>query len=143
MKSIIRHEIAATTARDIVAAAVDYAAGKGWAVCAAICDPRGHMVSLARSDEVIAPAIQFAIDKAYTSGTLGKSTQAFFGRATARPALAMGLANRERILVFPGGIPIISAELCLGGLGVSGAQDEEDVECARTVLERFGFDVTE
>lgn len=139
MKTIVRHEIASGLAHRMVGRAVEIAGEKGWEICAAIVDPRGHAVALARTDEVVAPAIGFALDKAWTAATLATSTGAFFERATASPPLAMGLANRERVLVFPGGFPILDGTVCIGGLGVSGARDHEDIEIARAVIAEAGL----
>lgn len=140
MKSISRLQISSALAATMVQEAIAYARAQNWEVCAAICDPAGHLAALARTDGVPTPAIQFAIDKAYTAATLGKSTSAFFERASSRPALAMGLANRERILVFPGGLVIADSGTILGGIGVSGAQDHEDVACASAILASHDFD---
>ncbi len=134
-----RREISGSKALEIVQHAVDYAGKKGWEVCAAICDPRGALVALARTDEVVIPAIDFAVDKAYTAATLKRSTRDFFERADSRPSLKLGLANRPRILVFPGGLPLIFSGNVVGGLGVSGAQDHEDVECAMAAIEKAGL----
>jgi uncharacterized protein GlcG (DUF336 family) len=134
-----RKEISASKALEIVRFAIDHASENGWEVCAAICDPRGALAALARTDNVVVPAIDFAIDKAYTAATLQRSTQDFHKRAESRPALKLGLANRPRILVFPGGLPLIFSGTAIGGLGVSGAQDHEDVECAIAAIEKAGL----
>ncbi len=137
--SVSRLEISADLAQRMVAHCIDYAKQRQWDICATICDPRGHPVVLLRTDHVVVPAIQYAVDKAWTAATLGTSTEAFYQRAASRPALAMGLSNRERVLVFPGGFPILDNGICIGGLGVSGAKDEEDVEIATTIIEQNGF----
>ena len=129
-----RTAIAPEAALRIVRAAVAHAEGKGWEVCAAVCDPAGHLVALLRTADVVVPTIDYAIDKAYTAACLRTSTQALFERAQGRPALGMGLANRPRVLVFPGGLPIRLDGRVIGGLGVSGAADMEDVECAEAAL---------
>ena len=136
IQTINRVEIAAASALEMVAQCVDYATRKNWEICAAICDPRGHLVALARTDNVVTPAIQYAIDKAWTAATLSTTTEAFHTRASENPALALGLTNRERVLVFPGGFPIYAAQSCLGGLGVSGAKDDEDIEVAQTIIDQ-------
>lgn len=139
VNTVERVEISADLAQRMVLDCIDYAKKKRWDICATICDPRGYLVALTRTDSVVVPAIQYSIDKAWTAATLSTSTQAFHERAMSNPALAMGLANRERVLVFPGGYPIFENDVCLGGLGVSGAQDEEDIEIATTVIEKYGF----
>lgn len=138
-RSITHEEISADLAMQIVQSCIGYAHTKKWQICASVCDTKGHPVVMARTDYVVVPAIQYAIDKAWTAATLGTTTEAFYERAASRPALAMGLSNRERVLVFPGGFPILDDGVCIGGLGVSGARDEEDVEIATTVIEQHGL----
>jgi len=118
--TVSRVEIKAALAQQMVSECIDYARAHRWEICATICDPRGHLVALARTDHVVAPAIQYAIDKAWTAATLGTTTE-------------------ERVLMFPGGFPIVSDGICIAGLGVSGAKDEEDVEIATSIIEKNGF----
>jgi uncharacterized protein GlcG (DUF336 family) len=132
-------EITPEAALLLVTKAVDHAKANAWQVCAAVCDPAGHFVALLRTEDVVAPAIEFAIDKAYTAATLRTSTPEFFERAYGNPALKLGLANRPRVLVFPGGVPVLSGGRVIGGLGVSGAADRDDVACAEVALEALGL----
>jgi len=136
---IDKQEIEPEAALKLVQAATLFAQEQGWEVAAAVCDPGGHLVAFLRTRRVIAPAEGFAIDKAYTAATLRKSTQAFFERAAENPSLAMGLANRPRLMTWSGGLPLFFNDQCIGGLGVSGAQDFEDVECARAAIAAVGL----
>lgn len=68
----------------------------------------------------------FAQDKAYTAATAGRSTRAFAERMTSLPHLLAGLSTRDRLLAWPGGLPILHEGETIGGLGISGASDEED-----------------
>lgn len=139
MSTVTRQDISSELAHAMVGAAVGHARERGWEICAVVCDARGHLAALARTDGVQVPSIDFAIDKAYTAATLARSTLGFAESAAGRPPLAMGLANRPRLLVFPGGLPIFLGEVCVGGLGVSGATDEDDVACGIHVIEAAGF----
>ena len=132
--SVGKLDLSGDKALELAKAALSYARQQGWEVCISVCDSRGVPLALLRTDHVIDPAIGFAVDKAYTAATLRRSTASFAERALSRPPLALGLSNRDRILVFPGGLPIIVDGQCLGGIGVSGATDEQDVECAEHAL---------
>ena len=134
-----RLELDAGVALELVQSAIAYAKNKGWEVCASVCDSRGIPLALHRTNHVIDPAITFAIDKAFTAATMRRATSAFAERALSRPPLALGLANRDRLLVFPGGLPILVGSQCVGGIGVSGATDEQDVECAHHAIEIVGL----
>jgi uncharacterized protein GlcG (DUF336 family) len=126
--------ISAAAGLQLVRWALAHAETQGWTVCAAVCDPAGHLVAFHRHDGVNVPPIEFAIDKAYTAATMGRTTAALFARAEEKPPLKLGLANRRRLLVFPGGVPIMHESRVIGGLGVSGAADHEDVLCAEAAL---------
>lgn len=124
----------------MVQAAIETAHANGWQVAVCVCDRAGVPVALWRSPQVALPPVGFAIDKAYTAALLGTSTQAFGERAQAKPTLALGLANRERLLVFAGGLPIRVDGEVIGGIGVSGAADRDDVVCAEAALHAVGLE---
>lgn len=129
--------VSAEAALSLVSFALEHAHANGWIVCAAVCDPGGHLVAFHRMNGVNVPPIEFAIDKAYTAATMRRATAALFARTETKPPLRLGLANRKRLLVFPGGLPIEHNGQVIGGLGVSGASDDEDVACAEAALARL------
>jgi uncharacterized protein GlcG (DUF336 family) len=133
-KSVSKTQIASTTARELVDAALSHAKEKGWEIAAAVVDPAGYLVAFGRTDDVAPPIGQFALDKAYTAGTLRKTTKAFGERMASSPTLSLGLSNRERFMAWGGGIAIFENGVCIGGLGVSGAQEHEDIDCAEAAI---------
>lgn len=139
MKSIERREINSTLAHEMVGSAIQLAEQKSVEICAVVCDPRGHLVALARTDNVMAPAIQYSIDKAWTSANFAISTQGLYDRVSVKPPVAMGFSNRDRVLFFPGGLPIFENGKCIGGVGISGANDQDDVDIAKAIIEKFGL----
>lgn len=137
---VSKQEIAPAVAMRLVELACAQARENGWEVAAAVCDPAGEQVAFLRTDRVIVPAVGFALDKAYTAATLRKSTKAFFERAEGSASLSMGLANRPRLMTWSGGVALFHDGQCIGGLGVSGAQDFEDVACAMAAIEAVGLE---
>lgn len=133
-KSFSIAQIKAATARGLVDAALSHAEEHGWEVAAAVVDPAGYLVAFGRTDHVAPPIGQFALDKAYTAGTLRKSTKTFGERMASSPTLSLGLSNRERFMAWGGGIAIYENGVCIGGLGVSGAQEHEDIDCAEAAI---------
>ncbi|MBX2836468.1 MAG: heme-binding protein, partial [Gammaproteobacteria bacterium] len=105
MNSIERREINSNLALQMVGNAIQMAEQKSVQVSAVVCDPRGHLVALARTDNVMGPAIQYAIDKAWTAANFAISTQGLYDRVSVKPAVSMGFSNRDRVLFFPGGFP--------------------------------------
>jgi glc operon protein GlcG len=137
--SIVRRSISYAAANRLVAAAISHAQSKGWRVCVSVCDSSGLGIAMGRMDDVPPSIIDFATDKAFTAAMNGKSTHAFFERMSSSTALAMGLANRPRLITWEGGLPIVEDGAVIGGLGVSGAAGNEDVECGTMALRELGL----
>lgn len=131
--------IASKTALDMIQAAVAQASAMGLSVAVAIVDISGNVLASARMDGVAPPTLTFAEDKAYTSATMKRSTQAFAERMASSPSLSLGFSTRSRLLVWGGGLPVYRDGKILGGIGVSGAKDVEDIEIGQNVLQQFGF----
>lgn len=131
--------LASATALQMVQAAIAYAAAQGWKIAVAVVDPAGAALASCRMDAVTPPIADFALDKAYTSATMRRSTAAYFERMSGSASLQLGLANRDRLLVWGGGLPILYDGVVVGGIGVSGAQDFEDIACAQAALAAVGL----
>ena len=140
--TVTRCEISADEALAIVKTAVEHAKSNSWDVTAAVCDPRGGLVAFLRTDNVIAPAESFAMDKAFTAATLRKASGDFGTRMSEKPTLSLGIGTRDRLIAWHGGVAIFSDGVCIGGIGVSGAADHEDVECAEAAIRAAGFQTT-
>lgn len=139
MKSVVHKAIKNEVAQRLVSEALRHAQENGWAVAVAIADSQGYLVAFGRDDSVAPPIGGFATDKAYTAATLRKATAEFGERMTSNPTLSLGIGNRDRLLTWGGGVPIFEDGVCIGGIGVSGAQDFEDIECAERALKQEGL----
>lgn len=131
--------ISGKAARDLVAASIEEAERMKLVIAVCVTDPSGHTLASARMDGVAPPTLTFAEDKAYTSATMKRSTEAFAERMTSSPSLTMGLSTRSRLLVWGGGLPIFHSGKIVGGIGVSGAKDFEDIAIGKYALQRYGF----
>jgi uncharacterized protein GlcG (DUF336 family) len=131
--------IDAATALRLVQDTFAEAGRNGWRIAAAVVDPQGVPLASARMDHVAPPILEFALDKAFTAATMRRTTEAFFSRMEESPALRMGLANRARLIVWGGGLPIVHGGQVVGGIGVSGAKDFEDIACAKAALAQAGL----
>lgn len=131
--------LAANAGLRLVGHVVAYASRNAWRVAVCVVDPQGATLAAARMDEVAPPILDFAMDKAFTAATMRRTTEAFFERMDNSPSLRLDLANRSRLLVWGGGLPIIHGDRVVGGIGVSGARDVEDIECARHALDLEGL----
>lgn len=101
----------------------------------AVVDRAGHTLACARMNGAFLHATEIASDKAYTAASFGFPTSDWMPLLDSSPALRHGLVQRPRLVVFAGGLPIILEGTCIGGIGVSGGSEAEDVLCAQAALE--------
>ncbi len=127
-------EAASTAAQ----AAVRFAQAKGWKINVAIVDRGGNLMSFLRMSGAFIHSIDIAIDKAYTAASFGFSTKAWMGAIGHDDGMKLGFSSRPRLVVFGGGLPIKVDDDWIGGIGVSGAMESEDEECARAGLAAIG-----
>ena len=111
----------------------------GVAVNAAVVDRGGNLLAFQRHNSAPLHSISIAIDKAYTAVSFGFPTSQWMTAIGDQPALREGLVQRERLVIFGGGLPIRAAGELVGAIGVSGAAETQDEACARAGLEAIGL----
>lgn len=126
-------------ARQIVEAALAEARRQGLTVAVCVVDAQGHVLASARMEAATPPILTFAEDKAYTAATMRRTSAAFAERMASRPSLALGLSNRQRLLPWGGGLPVLHGGVVIGAVGVSGAQEPQDIACAEAGLRALGL----
>jgi len=128
------------TARKMLEAGEKEAGRQGVPMSIAIADAGGNLPAFSRMDNAILASIQIAINKAFTA-VLGKRPTADWEKEFQSREM-FPLFIHERWITFPGGFPIISNGVLLGGIGVSGGTIE-DVHVAKATLKAGGFSVDE
>ena len=97
----------------------------------AILDDAGDLLYFRRDPTSFRGSIKIAIDKAWTSTQFPMSTRDIGEKIVNRePGKIHGFQFMERVISFPGGIPIFIAGQHAGAIGVSGATGDQDEECA-------------
>lgn len=127
--------ISAPAALAAVQAAVKAGAAMGCKVNAAVVDAGGNLLAFLRQNGAFLHSIAIAQDKAYTAVGFGMPTGRFYELIKDNPALRDGMAQRDRLVAFGGGFPILSDGVLVGGIGVSGASEDQDCLCAQAGLE--------
>lgn len=122
-----------------VQAAVRHAERRGWNINAAVVDRGGNLMAFLRMPGAFLHSSDIAIDKAYTSASFGFPTRQWMAVVGDNEGMKLGFAARPRLVVFGGGLPIRVAEDWIGGIGVSGASETEDEECAQAALAAIGL----
>lgn len=130
--------ISAEAAAAAVQAAVAHATKNGWRINVAVVDRGGNLMAFLRMPGAFLHSIQLAIDKAYTAASFGFSTKQWMSLVGSDEGMKLGFSSQPRLIVFGGGLPVGSGEW-IGGIGVSGASEAEDEECARAGLAAIGF----
>lgn len=129
-------EIGLDLARKIAAGAEAESKKQGWRMAIAIVDNHGFLVYYLRMDDTQTASVQVALDKAKASAMFRRPTKAFEdGIAKGRTAL-LGLNGATPI---EGGLPIMSGGKVIGGVGVSGANSDQDAAAAAAGLKTAGL----
>lgn len=133
--------ISAASASTAVQAAVRHAEANGWRINVAVVDRGGNLMAFLRMPGAFLHSIDIAIDKAYTAASFGFSTKEWMPAIGHDDGMKFGFSNQPRLIVFGGGLPIPDPEGSsewIGGIGVSGASEEQDEACARAGLAALG-----
>lgn len=98
----------------------------------AIVDEGGHLLLFARMDGVKLSSIEVALAKAGAAALrrapTGPSPNA--DNPSVFLSLGLSLATEGKLTPIRGGLPLFIENQCVGGIGVSGGTEEEDVAVA-------------
>lgn len=122
-----------------VQAAVAHAERNGWKINVAVVDRGGNLMAFLRMPGAFLHSIDIAIDKAYTSASFGFPTKQWMSLIGHDEGMKLGFSATPRLVVFGGGLPIKAGEDWIGGIGVSGASESQDEECAEAGLKAIGL----
>ena len=124
-----------------VTAALRQAEVLGATVNVAVVDRGGLTVAFLRMPGAPLHSIEIAIDKAYTAASFGLPTGEWLAELERHhsPSVRLALPLRPRLVMFGGGLPIVAGGERVGGIGVSGGSEEQDLECARAGLAALGL----
>jgi len=118
-------------AANIIKAACEYARTQGLKVCVSVVDPHGNLMAFQRINGSPLHSISIAQDKAYTAVSFGVETAKWSQRLENKPYTFQSLANCSRMSMLGGGVPINIDGQLVAGVGVSGASEQQDMDCAK------------
>ena len=119
-------------------AAVAHARTLGVRINVAVADSGGNLAGFLRMPGAFLQSIDIAIDKAYTAAGFGFSTKDWMKLIGHDEGMKLGFSARPRLVVFGGGLPVRVGGELIGGIGVSGASEAQDEDCARAALAAIG-----
>ena len=115
----------------ILAAAAAESTRNAWRVSIALVDAGGHLLAFMRQTAATPLSAQIACAKARTAAMSGRDT-AFFEDLVRQGKT--GFLSVPDMALLEGGVPVLVAGRCVGGIGVSGATSEQDAQVARAGL---------
>ena len=123
-------------AQKAIEAALAKARELGAAVSVVVVDDHGTTVAMARMDGAYTVSPKFALEKAYTSGTLRMPTSGMAPFAVeGKPYYGVMDMAGGVFTTISGGLPIMEGDKCVGGIGIGGSPDtNQDEQCAKAGL---------
>ncbi|NHZ33483.1 GlcG/HbpS family heme-binding protein [Massilia rubra] len=117
---VLRLDIALPLAGDLVDATLAACQAQGRGAAVAVVDRGGNLVALKRADGVGPHNTLAAQRKAYTALSAKTPTRVLAERARTEPDTA-NLTTLPELLLLGGGLPLMSGNEVIGGIGVAGS----------------------
>jgi len=124
------------TAKDIADAAVDLAMAMNLKIHVHVVDHTGACLTYQRMPGAPLPAGDIARKKASTAANYKVATDIWAAKVSKKPNVAAGLAHHPDIALIGGGVPLIIDSQVVGGVGVAGALEEQDIEIANAAVKK-------
>ena len=138
MTALLRQQptITLRLAMQALGAALDFAEQAGIRVSLVILDASGQPIHSAHMDGAPRPCQAIALNKALTAAGFGVSTQAWEQRLQkCSVSVREGLPLQPNLALFGGGEPFLLDGQVIGAIGVSGASEALDGQCAQTAVD--------
>ncbi len=116
-------------AKKAAAAALAEAAKNKWNMAVAVVDPNGTLVYYEKMDNTQLGSADVAVDKARSAALYKRPTKAFQD-ALASGGAGLRVMSLRGAIPVEGGVPIVSDGKIIGAIGVSGANSDQDGQCA-------------
>ena len=121
--------ISLENAKKAAAPALAEAEKNHWNMAVAIVDPAGNLVYYEKMDNTQLGSANVAVDKARSAALYKRPTKAFQD-ALASGGAGMRVLGLQGAVPVEGGVPIIADGKIIGAIGVSGANSDQDGQCA-------------
>ena len=138
-----QHEFLQTTSRltdtavlTMLQAAVGKAEDLGIRATIAVTDSSGRLLGYLKMTDSFLVSSELARKKAITAAGMATETVELEGLLASAPDRVLnGLTSTEDFTVVGGGVPLFRDQMLVGGIGVSGGSEDQDVECARVAAQ--------
>jgi len=102
-----------------------------------VADCAGYPIALRRLDGGKVTSVQIALNKAFTAAGHRKPTHAYKNALPGEEAFGIFTQHDGRFTVFVGGMPIFVDGQCVGAIGASGGNSEQDIAACEAGIAAF------
>ena len=127
-----KHCLTVDDCKKILAASESEAAKNGWAVCIAIVDDGGHLLTFQRLDGSAPASVTISQGKARSAALRRRPTKNDEDMVNNGRMSALSMPG---ITFLEGGVPIIVGGETIGAVGVSGVKSSEDAQIAQAGID--------
>jgi uncharacterized protein GlcG (DUF336 family) len=130
-----KQTVTLAAAEQMIKAAQAKAEELGVSVVIVVVDEGGLLKALHRMDGVnSAVPLDIGPMKAYTAASFRTPTHQLAENNLENPARMASLPNVPRVTLLAGGFPITDGDVVIGGIGISGATPDQDMEIGEAAL---------
>ena len=120
----------------LLQAAINKAGELGIKATVSIVDTSGRQLAFIKMAGSFLVSSELAQKKATTAAGMGVNTVDLENMLASAPARVLdGLTKAGEFTVIGGGVPLYWEGVLVGGIGVSGGSEDEDIECALSAAE--------
>jgi uncharacterized protein GlcG (DUF336 family) len=125
-------------AKRVIAAGEDAAREMKQPMNIAVVDAGGNLIAHERMDGSWLGSIDISINKAFTARAFDLPTEALSRNAQPNTEFyGIHASNHGRVMIFAGGMPLISDGEVVGAVGVSGGDGKQDQTVAEAAAKAF------
>jgi uncharacterized protein GlcG (DUF336 family) len=140
--TIQRRDISEQAVQAMLVACVEMAGSLSLAFSIAVVDRAGLLAGFRRMEGATQISVRTAQTKAYSAVLANRPTHAWESVFAAEPMLRVGIPpGIPGLIVIGGGYPVVIDGETIGGIGVSGAHYQQDMEVARAGLTAIGAEI--
>ncbi len=104
----------------------------------AVVDAGGNLITHARMDGAWLGSIDISIHKAWTARAFDMATEDLAKMAqSGKPLFGINSTNRDKVVIFAGGMPVKVGETVIGAVGASGGTVDQDQKVVEAAVEGF------
>lgn len=102
-----------------------------------VADNAGYPIALRRLDNGKVTSVQIAMNKAFTAAGHRRPTHHYKNALPGEEAFGIFTQHEGRFTVFVGGYPIMVDGKCVGSIGASGGNSEQDIAVCEAGIAAF------